>query len=915
MTDARRWLAAIGAWLGLGFLTGAAPTGRWVGQDGHDLVGTAPAPGPSGVQDLHFVLHGLPAGSKVVSATVRAEGGGEWKLGGPAGSWLALVVKAPGAATADVYIEPYQVETGRSFEIQVGFDDGRSATVHVRGGKADNRLRAASAWMEARWVGQGRRDLVGPSPNAGPDGLQDVHIALSRLAKDEIRSILIAGPGDLRWQFGPNPEAFPRAELIRHAADPARADLFLQPARDLSHQAIKLTLTYADGKTDSASVKAGLCDPGLRMASPPLPSMAPLSLKATWLGQAAGNVRVAIDGLPASGRIVGVDLSDGEVSGWSDRANGDIPDALPLTFRREGEGSKAELEFPPVRDESGTSMTLRLLFADGRSAVGSFPGGACDPSLRAEAPGASSVVAKPGDDLNDLANRHGTVTLSAGKYTLTRPLVLDHPVKITSEGGAEIVFAQGANEPSWTSAIKIHTGRTALDHVIIRFAGPVRWDGNVGYGPALIGTTDDRDRPTGRSLAGLAFTRLEVVAPPPSTKWEETPRMLRLVGATNGVIENNRFQGGLIEAWGGPWRIVANTFDGPPAGTFAHGLISVHEPHDLLVEANTVRALDPRGKSWRWLVLSNRGSNVRVVGNIVEGIGPRDDDAVPHPNAPETILTESYRLNFEGKPAGASADGRVIAVPEPQGGPARVGSVVAILSGPEAGTWRRVVLPIGPGAYLLDRPVTLGGGAIAIGPGFVATSFERNTIDARGSKVAMPFVLSGQHFGTRIVGNTTRGGGTSARIMAAATESPGPWGWSHAAMFGLTLEGNSFEDAWDGAALFVEHNEHVRPSRGRVYATMSVTNNLFAATAPSLDARARAGRSGAPVSLTIGEPPSGDAGELVVAESGNRGRGGRAGLSIRVRMATVNGRAVRDGQSSLPADPGSSAAGEASPKR
>ena len=917
MTNARRWLAAIGAWLGAALLMGAGPSGRWIGQDGHDLVGTAATPGPSDVQDIHLALQGLPAGAKVVSGTVRGEGGGEWKVGGAPGTWLALVVKPPGATTADVYIEPYQVETGRSFEIQVGFDDGRSATIPVRGGKADHRLRVASARMEARWVGQDRRDLVGPGPNAGPDGVQDVHLALSRLAaKEEIRSILIVGPGDLRWQFGPNPEAFPRAELVRHPSDPGRADLFLHPTRDLSGQALKLNLTYADGKVDSATVNGGKSDPAIRIAPSPLPTLAALSLKSIWLGQGAGgDVRVALDGLPAIGRIVGVDLSDGDVGGWSDRGNGDIPDALPLTFRREAGSSKAELAFPPVRDESGASMTIRVVFADGRSAVGSFPGGPCDPSLRAEGPASSSVVAKPGDDLNDLANRHGVVSLSPGTYTMARPLVLDHPVTITSDGGAEIVFAQGANEPAWTSAIKIHAGRTTLDRLVLGFAGPVRWDWKVGYGPAVIGTTDDRDRPSGRVLAGLKFTRLDVQTSPPSSSWEEAPRTLRLVGATNGVIEGNAFKGGMIELWGGPWRIVDNAFDGTPGGTFAHALIAAHEPHDLLVERNKVRPLDPLGKSWRWLVLTQRGSNVRVAHNTIEGVGPRDTDTVEHPNSPETILTESYRLNFEGKTAGTSADGRVVAIPPPQGGPARVGAVLAILSGPEAGQWRRVVLPIGSGAYLLDKPVSLGGGAIAIGPGFVGTSFEGNAIDDRGSKVAIPFVLAGQHFGTRVVGNTTRGGGVSARVVATATESPGPWGWSHTSMFGLAIEGNTFEDAWDGAHVIVEHNGLARPSRGRVYATASIANNPFVASDSYLDAQARAARSGAPVALTIGEPPSGDAGELVVAESGNRGRGGRAGLSARVRMATVNGRVVRDGHQSLPAPAGGSAGRGSTPRR
>jgi hypothetical protein len=900
MTNVRRWIATLGAWLGLLPLLGAGPTARWIGQDGHDLVDKAPEPRPSGVQDLHFVLEGLPPGAKIVAGKVRADGGGEWTFGGPPGSWLALAVQPPGGTRADVYVEPYQVETGRWFDFQVVFADGRDMTIRAQGGKADPNLRTAAARFEARWVGQDRRDLVGPSPNAGPDGVQDVHIALAKLAaKEEVRSILITGPGDLRWQYGPNAEAHPRAELVRHPSEPGRADLYLQSARDLAGKPLKLALTYADGKTDEATVPGGKCDPALKMPHGASLSHAPLSLKATWLGQGGGaergHVRVGLDGLPRGGRIVGVDLSDGEVAGWSDRSNGDVSDALPLTLRRGSDPTKGELSFPPVRVESGATMMLRLLFADGRSAVGSFPSGACDPSLRAEGPAGSSVVAKPGDDLNDLANRHGTVNLSTGTYTLNRPLVLNRPVTITSTGGATIVFAQAAGEPAWKAAVEIHAGRTTLDGFALRFAGPVRWDASVAYGPAVIGTAHE----PGRVLAGLTFTRLEIQGPPPASAWEEAPKTLRLVEATNGTITRCGLQGGMIELWGGPWRIGDNAFDGPPAGTFAHALIAVHEPHDLSIEENKVHQLDPRGKAWRWLVLANRGSNVRVVGNSIEGVGPRDADVHPHPNAPETILTESYRLDFEGKTSGMSTDGRVLAIPGPQGPAPRVGAVVAILSGPEAGTWRRVVLPLGGHSFLLDRPVALGGGAVAIGPGFVSTSFERNVIDDHGSKVAMPFVLAGQHFGTRVVGNTTKGGGVSARIVATGTEAPGPWGWSHTAMFGLTIEGNTFEDAREGALLIVEHNTQTRHSRGRVYVTASLVNNTFAAPSGS-------------IGLTVGEPAGGDPGALIVSESGNRARG--RGLAARVRMATINGKMVREGTINLPSEPGA-AAGPGLPAR
>ncbi len=906
MTILERRLAPACLAAGLALLLGAgSPTGRWVGQDGHDFVGKAAAAGPSDIQDLHFVVAGLPPGSKIVSGTVSADGGGEWKFGGPPGSWLALAVQPAGASTADVYIEPYQVETGRVFTLRMVFDDGHEASVRVQGGKADPNARVASARLGARWGGQDGRDLVAANMNAGPDGTRDVHIALARIArKEEVRSILVSAPGGLHWQFGPNPERHPRAELVRQHDDPGLGELFFQPPRDLAGQTLKLTLRYGSGSIDTATVAAGRCDPGLKVTVPPLPVLVPFPLKSTWLGQRGargeppGEVAVALEGLPP-GRIVGVDLSDGDSGVWSTRERGAIPDALPLTFRKGTAQGHADLGFPPVRDESGATMTLRLLFADGRSAVASFSGGVCDPSLRSEGPAATSVVARPGDDLNDLANRFGTVTLAPGTYTLGRPLVLGRPVTLVSEGGAEIVFSQGPGEPAWKSAIEIRAGRTTLDRLKVRFDGSVRWDREVSYGPAVIGTT-------GTDLFGLRFTRNEIQGPRSSTAWEEGPRALRLTGAANGAIEGNRIRAGMIELWGGPWRISANIFEGAPAGTFAHAALAIHEPHDMVIQRNKVRPIDAHGKLWRWLVLVNRGSNVRVAENTIEGVGPRDDDAHEHPNAPETILTESYRLSFEGKPLATSPDGRVVLIPAPQGQPIRVGDVLAILSGAEAGTWRRIVLPLGSNAYLLDRAVALGGGAIAIGPGFVGTSFEGNAIDDRGSKVAFPFVLAGQHFGTRLVRNTTRGGGVSMRAVATATESPGPWGWSHTALFGLVIESNTFEDAREGATLIVEHNALTRPSLGRVYATARLVDNVFAATARS---------PVTPGTLTIGEPPSGDAGELIVTESGNRSRGLPARASARVRMATINGRPITDGRIELPPEAHAATRGEPTSRR
>ena len=74
------------------------------------------------------------------------------------------------------------------------------------------------------------------------------------------------------------------------------------------------------------------------------------------------------------------------------------------------------------------------------------------------------------------------------------PLVLEKPVTITAEGNATLLFSQGPGDAPWTTAIKIHSGHTTLNGFAVRFTGPIRWDQEVSYGPAVIGTTDNRDQ-------------------------------------------------------------------------------------------------------------------------------------------------------------------------------------------------------------------------------------------------------------------------------------------------------------------------------------------------------------------------------------------------------------------------------------
>ena len=888
----------------------AGPSGTWIGQDGHDLVGHNAALAGNDCQDVHIALAGLPPRREIAYGSLKGFGGGEWQYQGGPGSWLAQIERKPGSSKADLYFDPDKAEDGRGFELHLRFDDGTTANFWIKGGKADPDLRMPKSALRAKWVGQDGQDRAGPGPSVGPDGLQDVHLVVENLSpKAELKALRIDAPGGARWQFGPNPEGIDNLELSRRPDAPAVADLYLQATRDPKGQSWAIEASYSDGKKDRAQLAAGAVDPARRMPAVALPTFLPAAISARWTGQdseAPGDVRIALEKLPAGKAIVAAALGDSVRGTWAWKASDRIefwsePFGRPLTIRRLDK-TRAELRFPPTRDETGATLTLRLVFDDGKGAVIPVPGGPCDPGRRSPDVISGATTAKPGDDLNDLANRFGTVRLAKGDHRLGHPLILPRPVKIVGEPGARLVFAQGTAEPPWSSAIKIHAGHTTLEGFAVRFEGPVRWAQGVDHGPAVVGTTDNQDQgPHDDPRAGITITRMDLESPPAATAWEEAPRLLRFVTASSGRIEGNLLKGGITELSGGPWTVVDNEHRGAMPGTFCFAAFAVHNTHDLVLRKNRARAVGPSGKTWRFLVMTGGGAGDVIEGNTVEGVGPRDDDKGPNANAPEIILTEAYSLHFEGKPANLSSDGLVLKIPNPQGDYARCGDAVAVLTGPNAGSWVRVAMAIDPTTYLLDEPLPARDEVISIATGFVGETYRDNTIDARGGTVAAPLVLVGNHFGTQVVGNRIFGGGEAFRITAAPTESPAPWGWSHAPFLGGRIEGNTIEDAARGATLTVEHSSSIRPNRGRVYLTATLKDNTFRWTAPFL---ARRDPKAAPLAgLTIGDGGSIDAGELVVVEHGTSAGGPSVSGAIqplRVNAGLINERAILGGKAIVP---------------
>jgi hypothetical protein len=580
--------------------------------------------------------------------------------------------------------------------------------------------------------------------------------------------------------------------------------------------------------------------------------------------------------------------------------------------RRGGDRRALDLFFRPYRDETGSTLTLRLVEQDGKMSVIRFAGGAFDLARLAPRPSATAAQAKPGDDLSALANRSGTLTLSAGTYRLTRPLVLDHPVTLTAAGKATLVFSQSPTEPPWTAAIKIHSGDTTLDGFAVRFEGPIRWDQDASYGPAVIGTTDNKDQGKNDLKTNITLTRLDLEGPPAAepSKWVEAIRLIRLTNAQSGMVAGNILRGGPIVYFDGPWQFLNNDFRGTPVGTFSHGVFAGHNTHDVLIRGNRAKPVEPSGKCWRFAELTQRGSGDRVEDNVIEDIGARDDDTIPWSNEPEIIITESYRLTYEGKLAALSADGRLLRTGAPQGEDASTGDIVSLLSGPAAGQFRGIAQVIDRTTYLVDTPIPKGTEAISISSGFVGERFERNRIDIRRGRKSTGFVLSGNHFGTQVVKNHVLGGDTSISMTACPTEVPVHWGWSHAPVLGVVVAGNTFEDSERGARLDVEHNEHIKTNKGRTYMSLTVNDNLVRWTSPFLERLKRLGVNMPPPALTLGGSPSHDAGELIVKAAGNRleaPRGAHSAGTLIVNAAEYNSHKLMNRKFSLPAATGAEA--------
>jgi hypothetical protein len=851
----------------------------WLGQDGGDYVGTEGTlvqQSPNEYQDVHLRLAGL-ASKAVAQVDVERHGGGGWSWS-PTGVKNAMFLPDPSTPdSGDLFLEPYFADpVGTLYQaIRVTYADGSTEQTSLRSGSAvDPDLRVPGAGVQATFLGQDGQDWTGATIAVGPDGFQDVHLALSGLSAGASAYVRVtaATTPPRSWETGINPDGRWNAELLnRPGANETlgtTADVFFSPDVDLAGVPLTLQVFYdhwnpdyrsytnRSGKSDSTVVVASATAPTLatpKVAEPDLVGFSARSLPQDSAFPGLSHVAVDAASLAALATpqsfatIRSAVLSNQHGAAWLY-----LNDGAPAPYtgfadptRMSYSAPAGVLTFPPVRDETGSTLTLRLIFDDGSQAVARFSGALADLGRLAVDPRvgeAPRIVTDAAGLLAALAADAPSIRLAAGTYSLDRPLVLDAPVRITAETGAVLNFVLSAASGSpWsgeTGAIYVRASHVALDGFAVRFTGGTsNWNAPArNVVQAGLGTID----------VGLAFTNLDIVAPAAAAPgvWETAVALMNFDDGDTGVIAGNALTGGWIQLGAAPWRVEGNDYRGAVADTITPSFLAARRSFDLDIIGNHAHQVDPRGIAQRFIVMGNadsgQGIGNTIAGNTIDGGIGTPTTNVPDGwnNNPEIILTETYQPRFEGAPSAVSPDGYVLQVPHLRGPVARTGDVVSILTGPHAGEWRMIAQSLDATRYLLDEPLPAGEFAIAIGRGYVDQAYRDNTVDLRGmipNNVAI--VVSGNHWGQRIEGNTFLGG-EALRVGAGSNEGafegryPAPWGWSRLPVFGLVIDGNAFADS--SIALSVAHDRGAnKSSAGRTYLQGTFSNNTFEWDDPS----------------------------------------------------------------------------------
>lgn len=374
-------------------------------------------------------------------------------------------------------------------------------------GPTDYYLRVVGKELSVTGVTQDD-DYVRGSWDVGPDGKKDLKLRLNNLSTYGITYAALYGPANQtfpdgvtpqQWFFGEAPAVDTnnhwRMELFQDRTSAgviSTADAYVAPGANLAGQALKLIVQYPNGKQDSfprgaTTFTASTTDPSAVFVA----NVAPYTIAAfpgtvSWDRQLAsagphnraGDVHLNVDGLPTSGgTISNLVLSDQYGQLWPRNIFGiDVPGP---TFSHAAGSSHADVYFPPMRDETGTQLTLRFTLG-GTTYFKQFAGGSYDPALRFPNTMSPAPVLEVTPDVN-LQDRIDNTTAgviwmqpsaSGGLvYQLYQHLRISRPVTLIANRGVELRFNLNSGWATANGAILVDASHVALNGLKITFSG------------------------------------------------------------------------------------------------------------------------------------------------------------------------------------------------------------------------------------------------------------------------------------------------------------------------------------------------------------------------------------------------------------------------------------------------------------
>ena len=218
--------------------------------------------GADGVPDVHIRLSGV---SGTISS-LRVTGlDGIWEMPlNTKGNWLALTVPTTDPSLLDVFIDYFKPIT--SYTLAITYSDGQTQTVSTVSAPAHGPLTATL-------LGQTGEDVVGMR-SLGRDGVPDVHVLVTGVSGTISKLRVTALDGV--WEMPLNTQGNWLVSAVP-TSDSSAFDVFFNYFKPIS--TYTLTLTYADGQTQTVNTTAALSTPpAAAIVAPVVPAAFDFSL-------------------------------------------------------------------------------------------------------------------------------------------------------------------------------------------------------------------------------------------------------------------------------------------------------------------------------------------------------------------------------------------------------------------------------------------------------------------------------------------------------------------------------------------------------------------------------------------------------------------------------------------------------------